>query len=224
MSGLRWAALLALAGWLAACAGAGPAGVLTRGGSGAKPRSLGLLYPQIEAGALMVRGEWPGGRRFMGSEILAVVHAAIRGNFNSHAAPEWRDLAEEKTGRERIALLTTAMLREYTLNGTIPVRLANELGRVAHVDAVVLVSIARFGPSDRQMVLHSLAGDARPTGAAGAGSWINCGVVCAVVKTPGGQLLWEGGALESVPSTAGTTEAAAQSCVTRLMSAFPWRK
>lgn len=222
MTGRR-AALLLAAALAAGCAGTAPEGVLTRGGGGSvRPKTIGLLYPQVEPGAVGTTGTWPGGRRFMGSEMGAVVHVAARGALDRVSRIPVTDLSAQAPVRERVALLTTAIMREYSLNGRVPPPLANELGRVTHLDAALLVSITRFGPSERQLVLRSVAGDARASGP--AGGWINCGVACAVVRTPGGELLWEGSAVESLPAADHTQEAAAQGCVTRLLAAFPWRR
>lgn len=211
------------------CGGArvAPGVFANRPDSGAAPRHLGLLYPQVEAGAVGREGAWPQDRTFMASEIAAVVHVRMVEEMQRHCARDWKDLAQEKTAKERMALLSSVIHRDYSLSGMITVRIANELGRASGQDACLTVSVTRFGPSPEKLELRSMSGVVKPVKSPEpAGSWINCGVKLVVFRTPGGQVLWEAAGLASLPVGAegSTQEAAAARVVADLMAAFPWRK
>jgi len=195
--------------------------------TGRVPRSIGLFFPQVESGAVGREGEWPNGRKFMASELAAVVHVRMLAEMEAGCRPPWKDLmAGEKGGKERIALLGSVLFRDYSLTGIITQRVANELGRVSGEDACLIVSITRFGPSPSKLELRSLAGVVKPVSSPDpAKSWINCGVKLVVFKTPGGMILWEAGALVSEPvGGEATQESVAAQCAAELMGAFPWRK
>ncbi|MEK7476451.1 MAG: hypothetical protein AAB152_12580 [Candidatus Coatesbacteria bacterium] len=216
------------------CGGArvAPGVFATAHDTGTPPRHLGLLFPQVEAGAAGRVGAWPGGRAFMASEVAAVVHVRMLEEMERRCAPDWKDLAAEKKAKERMALLSSVIHRDWSLSGQITVRLAGELGRASGQDACLLVSVTRFGPSPSKLELKSLSGVIKPgTTGETAASWINCGVKLVVFRTPGGQVLWEAGGLASLPVTGpgpdgvGTTqEAAVARVVADLMRAFPWPK
>src|SRR5437870_2606955 len=96
----RWRAAshcltIALALLLAAggCAGGrAKSGVLTQGGDGGawRPRKLALLYPQLAPDSMPARDAGSGARPFMGGEINAVVHVALRARLEALAKPEVR--------------------------------------------------------------------------------------------------------------------------------------
>lgn len=216
---------------VAGCAGGRtPSGVIAqRGGDAASwwPRKLALLYPQLAPDAMPDREARAGDRTFMGGEINGVVHVALRGRLEAAAKPEVRDGAAPGPGRERIALLTTVILREYWLNGTLPALPVNELGRVSQCDAVVLVSVIKFGPSLKQLRVKNLDGEVRPA-APGSGEaaprWLNCGLKVAVVKIASAQPVWEAVYLESRPEAGNSQEMVAAACVDKLLSEFPFKK
>jgi len=221
------AAVLAVV--LAGCAGAGrvkPGVFVNAADTGKVPRSIGLFFPQVESGSVGREGEWPNGRTFMASEVAAVVHVRMLAGMEAGCRPAWEDLMAEKKTKERVALLGSVIHRDYSLTGMITQRVANELGRVGGKDACLIVSITRFGPSPEKLELRSLSGVVKPVPSPDpAKSWINCGVKLVVFKTPGGQILWEAGALVSEPvGGEATQESVAARCVADLMKAFPWRK
>lgn len=221
----RRIAVLLLAA-LAGCAGPGDVtrAIVKTADGGARPAIVGLLYPQVEPGSADGRGEWPKGRKFMSSEIAAVVYVQVRGQPGGPAAPPWKDFSVEAEGKARISLLGASIHREYSLNGGIPAGRANELGRAANAPACLLVSIVKFGPSATQLELKSLAGLIKPAATTDpAKAWINCGVVAVAFRTPGGQVLWEAGYLASLPADANTQEQAAARCVEELFKTYPWR-
>jgi hypothetical protein len=168
----------------------------------------------------------------MASEVAAVVHVRMLEEMESRCAPEWKDLAAEKKAKERMALLSSVIHRDWSLSGQITVRLAGELGRASGQEACLLVSVTRFGPSPSKLELRSLSGVVKAAPSAEpAKSWINCGVKLVAFRTPGGQVLWEAGGLASLPVTGpgpagpgATQEAAVARVVADLMGAFPWPK
>ena len=192
-----------------------------------KPRKLGLLYAQLAPDSMPDREAGSGARPFMGGEINAVVHVALRTRLEALAKPELRDCSAPGPARERMALLTTVILREYWLNGTLPARPVNELGRVSGCDVVLLVSVIKFGPSTTPLTVRNLGGEIRPAApppGQGGGRWLNCGLKLAVVKVASASPVWEAAYLESVPADGTTQEAVAASCADKLLSEFPFKR
>lgn len=226
------ASLAACLSVAAGCAGGRTAsGVISHAGdegAGWRPRKLGLLFPQLAPDAMpdrAVRGADQGARPLMGGEINAVVHAALRDRLGAASRPEVRDLSEAGPGRERMALLTTVLLREYWLNGTLPARPVNELARVSQCDAVLIVSVIKFGRSSKKLMVRNLGGDVRPdAGGQGTDRWVNCGIKIALVRLSNAQPVWEAAYLESRPDEGNSQEMVAAACVEKLVAEFPFRK
>lgn len=222
----RFAWIVPLGTLLAGCAGGGdgPRAIVKTAETSGAPGTVGLLWPQVEPGAADGRGLWPGRRKYMASELGAIVHVQARDRAATLAGPVWKDLAADAAAKARVALLGASVHREYSLNGVIPVNRANELGRAAGVPACLLLSVMKFGPSAEKLELRSIGGLVKPAATAEpAKSWINCGVVAVLFRTPGGQVLWEAGFLASLPAETHTQEQAAEQCVAGLFAAWPWK-
>jgi len=185
-----------------------------------------MLFPQLAPGSMPDRAAVGSDRPFMGSEINAVVHAALRKALEATAGGEVHDLSATAPARERMALLATVILREYWLNGTIPPKPVGELGRVSQCDAVLVVSVIKFGPSLRPLMVKNLGGDIRTDGSrSGAGGrWLNCGVKIALVKVATAMPVWEAAYLESRPDDGNTQEMVAAACVEKLLDEYPYKK
>ncbi len=221
-------ALALAAALLAGCAGSrAKSGVIARLGAGAggwRPRAVGLAFPQLAPGAMPDRDAAQGTRPFNGAEINAVVHAALKDRLPAVARPEVKDLAAPGPARERMALLTTVILREYWLNGTLPPRPVAELGRVSECDAVLVVSVVKFGASAKRLAVNGLDGGVSARGGGEAARWLNCGLKVALVKIAGGEPVWEAAYLESRPDAGNSQESVAAAAVAAVLDEFPFRK
>src|SRR5262245_32021567 len=106
------AALFAAAGCAGSRSKSGVISAATDDQGGWRPRRIGLVYPQLAPGSAPDRSAALGTRPFMGSEITAVVHAALRERLAAEARPVLVDASAAVPARERLALLGTTMLQE----------------------------------------------------------------------------------------------------------------
>ena len=229
----RAAALLALA-ILADCAtGRTESGVRVRktgAAAGWRPKRVILLYPQVSSGAVTAKGETFGTRPLMGSEMAALIHVSVRAQFGAADAgmPEWKDASEDKAARERAALLSTVISREWRATGRPPARAVAELARATQGDAAFIVWIIRYGPSRARLRVKGVDGEVAEAGRASgpdSAGWLNCGLKVALVRFAGSQVAWEAADLVSREADSNSTqEMIAQECVKRILEVFPFRQ